>query len=575
MKKTLSLSLLLIISTFIIGISPSPALDVPFFSQNDMRWAEDQLGDCPKWHIGWIAGQSSYLPKWAGGCATTSKAMVFNYYQPGSTDPGSLNICLTQNGGYVRGCDAPHDERNNICTPPEASFTIYVKKKKLFTTIINAELLAGRPVIAQVEARKIPSHFVVITSVNGNTYDINDPWDVEFTPRTLDSGALGSYTIKALWLYRVSESPWPMFQHDAQHTGRSRYIGSQEGNLEWIFNSKNHTDFGGFFEDQAVIAKDGTLYVPSSRSGGTVFFTGIFAIHPDGTLFWKYEVPDSVVVTPAIGSDGTIYFPSFDKNFYAINPDGTFKWKYPINGLTSASPAIGLDKTIYVSAQKLYAFNPNGILKWSYPPEGEGRFTSPAVGDDGTIYVADYRDNALYAINRDGTVKWEYGPVRAPHTAYPVLADNGTLYLVASKLGQGIKDLYAITPNGSLKWIYESPKDENIGNPAIGADGTIYLPSTSALYALGITGTVKWKYELYPDELPVHTPIIGADGTVYFTFSGDGAIYALNPDRTLKWRFVDPDGCLFAYVSIGFDRTLYATSFCATSYGHKLYAFSE
>lgn len=185
---------------FDVGL-PTLTLEVPFFSQNDMRWAEDQLGDCTGWYIGWIAGQSSYPATRAAGCATTSKAMVFNYYHPDYTDPGSLNICLTENGGYARGCLAPWDDRNNICVPSGISFDGHIKEKSLFREIINSELLAGRPVIAQVRTRKIPSHFVVITGVNGSTCDINDPWDSEFIPRTLDNGALGSYKIKALWLY--------------------------------------------------------------------------------------------------------------------------------------------------------------------------------------------------------------------------------------------------------------------------------------------------------------------------------------------------------------------------------------
>ena len=32
---------------------------------------------------------------------------------------------------------------------------------------------------------------------------------------------------------------------------------------------------------------------------------------------------------------------------------------------------------------------------------------TPAVGDDGTIYVGS-QDNKLYAINSDGTLKWSY-----------------------------------------------------------------------------------------------------------------------------------------------------------------------
>ena len=44
----------------------------------------------------------------------------------------------------------------------------------------------------------------------------------------------------------------------------------------------------------------------------------LYAFNPDGTLKWSYTTGEGVLSSPAIGSDGTIYVGSWDKNLYAI-----------------------------------------------------------------------------------------------------------------------------------------------------------------------------------------------------------------------------------------------------------------
>jgi hypothetical protein len=64
-----------------------------------------------------------------------------------------------------------------------------------------------------------------------------------------------------------------------------------------------------------------------------------------------------VTSSPAIGSDGTIYVGSYDKNLYAINPDGSKKWAFNTGHYVYSSPAIGSDGIIYVGSDdnNLYA----------------------------------------------------------------------------------------------------------------------------------------------------------------------------------------------------------------------------
>ena len=132
---------------------------------------------------------------------------------------------------------------------------------------------------------------------------------------------------------------------------------------------------------------------------------------------WTFKTNDMGIVdsSPAIGSDGTIYFGSRDDYLYAINPDGSRKWRFKTGSYVFSSPAIGSDGTIYVGSYDdyLYAINPDGSMEiqdvlWRFKT-GDGVTSSPEICElflpsDGTIYVGS-EDYNLYAINPDGSKK--------------------------------------------------------------------------------------------------------------------------------------------------------------------------
>jgi outer membrane protein assembly factor BamB len=279
-----------------------------------------------------------------------------------------------------------------------------------------------------------------------------------------------------------------------------------------------------------------------------------------GTLKWRYHTSDfrEIKSSPAIGSDGTIYFGSLNDTLYALNPNGTLKWSYSTNGDIYSSPAIGTDGTIYFGSYDsyFYALKPDGSLKWRYRA-GSDIHSSPAIGTDGTIYFgqlwAEYHHGEFNALNPDGTLKWQYLTDCDIYSS-PAIGPDGTIYFGASTLGGGHTNLYlyALYPDGTLKWRYW--RGENHGpiesyTPAIGSDGTIYIDS----YALNQDGTLKWLC-----QAPLCSPSIGPDGTIY---GGTSWINAINPDGTVKWKYesggaastplVDSDGTIFFGTTLG------------------------
>ncbi|GAH92730.1 unnamed protein product, partial [marine sediment metagenome] len=70
------------------------------------------------------------------------------------------------------------------------------------------------------------------------------------------------------------EPPWPMFQHDAQHTGRSPFAGPEDSeNLEILIEGEADDDYFG----TPVIGSDGTLYLNAKITTGGEIKEGLWA----------------------------------------------------------------------------------------------------------------------------------------------------------------------------------------------------------------------------------------------------------------------------------------------------------
>jgi outer membrane protein assembly factor BamB len=75
--------------------------------------------------------------------------------------------------------------------------------------------------------------------------------------------------------------------------------------------------------------------------------------------------------------------------------------RLPAAGWVESTPAVGADGTVYVAAgRRLRALAPNGALLWEAPLAGPATASSPVLGCDGTIYVGD-ASGALTAIATD------------------------------------------------------------------------------------------------------------------------------------------------------------------------------
>lgn len=209
------------------------------------------------------------------------------------------------------------------------------------------------------------------------------------------------------------------------------YVGSQDGSLYVIYpdgSEKWRFTVEGVVRDSPTIGDDGTIYVPILMGLGAAGAPNLFAIDPQGNekwrinyMYWVGGFPGySPLSAVAIGPSGTIYVGNV--GVHAISPDGETFWAFDIPHTeeqsvysTRAAPVVDVNGVIYWPSYYavynpvtfewsfeglLFALNPDGTEKWRLTTSTVGEAvnsSSPAIGDDGTIYLGS-EDGYLYAI---------------------------------------------------------------------------------------------------------------------------------------------------------------------------------
>jgi outer membrane protein assembly factor BamB len=212
--------------------------------------------------------------------------------------------------------------------------------------------------------------------------------------------------------------------------------------------------------------------------------------------------------SPAVGDDGTIYVGSYGHI------------DFPKGAVPSAEMLSKVFHEGWKTECDVYAIDSTGKMKWKFKTDGPVP-SSPAVSRDGTIYVVDIGDAEhasdshhappanLYAIDRNGKLKWKLTKDWGFYA--PVIGADGIIYL-AFRDESLTAYLYAMIPDGKIEWKFSNPQSGRVSwRPAIAEDGTVFL-SGDALWAVNPNGTLKWKY-----EHEAGSPVLGADGTVYAT----------------------------------------------------------
>jgi len=373
----------------------------------------------------------------------------------------------------------------------------------------------------------------------------------------------------------------PMYQMDAQHTGRSPNRGPREPKVMRSFNTGNFqikdgsaTTPNSDIQSSAAIGSDGTIYVANQQ--GVLFALRDPHTGPTGgsqrqtlELAWRCHPPESSSwhATPALSPDGTVYLgfsrpgtrADIEGTLYALRaPNGggveaEVLWAVNLGpGRQTSSPTLGPDGTIYVISGTgwLFAITPEGQVRWSVET-GPALKAAPALSLDGSMVYVSSMNGKLYAVqapvrdeDKQATVRWSFNladfPGRTPLVksapppagadgigsgASPTVAPDGMVYVGANN-----SNFYALTPDGKLLWMYEAER-EIAGiwsTAALSADASMlyFGANKGGIYALSRQdGSLQWRFGM-PGSV-YNSPALDSDGVLY-TGSTIGTVFAID-----------------------------------------------
>jgi hypothetical protein len=372
------------------------------------------------------------------------------------------------------------------------------------------------------------------------------------------------------------------------------------------------------YSTQPIINAEGTVYTWSNEGCNA---PKLSAFNPNGTIKWEFSGLNSAPLTPAIGSNGTIYVPTNNSGVYALNPNGTEKWHFFVDGMSSIEGiTIGNDGTLYFmayvptgnvySGTNLYALNPDGSEKW-FTGGPRGGMTVPAVGADGTVYavwkgfinVQDEQLGCLGAYTPQGTSKWSVGLGYGVGSA-PTVGPDGNIYVIAGNAWYtGNHTLFAYSPNGVKLWQSGSEQGKFDHTPVIFSNGNILMAENWSVYCgsymywpvycswsqiriFSPAGEVIQAIGPFENSSINTWPIIDEEGNMYIarTFYGGWlpsctaySLDSLNSSGTIRWSYPTPCSSSWDNPAIDSNGNLYAVlrefQPDAGNYKYSLYAF--
>ncbi len=328
----------------------------------------------------------------------------------------------------------------------------------------------------------------------------------------------------------------------------------EEPTEEWRFNTGGTVSFW-----RAAIGSDGTIYMSALDAT-------LYALNPDGTTKWSFNLTDNNDYMPGIDTKGTpdpsddvIYSDISGNTIIAIDSDGNELWRFGVGTDIDSTPTVGPDGRVYFGTDSgsLYAIDPDARKppaqpfpqpgEWEFPTGGEVDNVAALNSAASVVYFVS-NDNNLYAVNTaDGTERWRFPILTEPNeiqSSPTVNQSDGTIYVGADDdYLYALKDVARLAdPTGvggingvQGEWRFQT-NGEIESSPALDPiDGTIYIGSDdSNVWAVNPDGTEKWRF---PTGGNVESSaIVDLDRTIYIG-SSDGNVYALNPDGTQKWFF--------------------------------------
>lgn len=323
-------------------------------------------------------------------------------------------------------------------------------------------------------------------------------------------------------LYDVA--PWPMFQHDAQHTG---YSGNTPTNVDL---TKGHA-LPLLTWSKSAVAPSTPPRTPvispitTSHPQGVVYYTsGQYVIAADaatGTQLWKFDL--TVSGTPSGGASPALML----KDPSGVGNDDDVVWVI-----------IGAkDGNLY--ALNANASNPSGELVWKIDLGADISKSSPTIDAYGNIYITeDAAVDRLHAVYWNGTRKWTRTLSAGTGASSPALDLGSTMVFV----GSGAQMFAFDTLTGTTATNWGSKTLVSLGLTGAVNTSPVVSPDDNRVWFLQNAGKLIYAPLLDASSMK-YKSIVGVTGTV-----GDGVALAIQPNPYTTGN--DHDYFLFETVGI-------------------------
>ena len=243
-----------------------------------------------------------------------------------------------------------------------------------------------------------------------------------------------------------------------------------------------HSNSDRFIASPLVI--EDVIYAPNADGS-------IYALNMDGNDLWTFETEEAIWASPV--TDGEkLYAVSMDHFLYAVNMrDGSLDWKLDLGGTMVSTPFLAEDGTLYTgtfSNQVIAVDTQAKTILWRFDTQG-WVWGSPVVVND-VLYAGDL-EGTLYALDAAaGSELWRYqgeGYV----TGAPLVTEEHIYYV--TELG----NLYGLTLEGDVRFIESLGEEFKFHGSPVAFNDLILVTSAEAepfLYAYNDNGQLQWDF---------------------------------------------------------------------------------
>jgi subtilisin family serine protease/outer membrane protein assembly factor BamB len=267
------------------------------------------------------------------------------------------------------------------------------------------------------------------------------------------------------------------------------YFGASNGSLyaledrgdsasvKWV------TPIGGPIANAPAIGSDGTLYIRADRGSSTGNAQAqLVALAPEtGAVLWRYDMGTEASYAPAsIGADGTIYVAGGDSALHAVTPAGARRWRFLADNQIYTSPSLDVSGNLYIASLSgtVYSLTSQGAQRWRV--SAGGFVTSSLALANGTAYFASY-DKRLYALDMaTGQTRWTYFIGEEVRASSPAVAEDGSIFI-----GAYDRRVHHVNGDGTLRRTYAASNWFR-SSPLL-AGGRLYIGSNDGrVYAFDV-----------------------------------------------------------------------------------------